>query len=307
MSSASSSSPSAPAPRSAPSGTRARRAGRASATSSRRRSPTQSASSSSCRAVARRSPGSRRSWRRRSTGSAPGWPGCAAPSRRPILGDVGNVADELPTRTLGRTGPEVSALGLGCNQIGRTVDRDGARRLIRECEEVGVSLVDTADTYGDAGTSESFLGEALAGRRDRFVVATKFGMQLSGIEGVPDVPRGSREYVRWAIEGSLARLQTDHIDLYQYHRPDGITPLEETLGALGELVGEGRVLHIGCSNFTAEQVDESARIAEERGWTGFVSLQNEYSLLERGLEADVVPACERQGLGVLPYFPLARG
>jgi aryl-alcohol dehydrogenase-like predicted oxidoreductase len=220
---------------------------------------------------------------------------------------VGTVADELPTRTLGASGPEVSALGLGCNQLGRTVDRDGARRLIRECEEVGVSLVDTADSYGGAGTSESFLGDALAGRRERFVVATKFGWEVSGIEGAPDVPRGSREYIRWAVEGSLSRLQTDWIDLYQYHRPDGITPLEETLGALNELVDEGRVRYIGCSNFSAEQVDESARIAGEKGWTNFVSLQNEYSLLDRRLEADVVPACERHGLGILPYFPLARG
>jgi aryl-alcohol dehydrogenase-like predicted oxidoreductase len=202
----------------------------------------------------------------------------------------------------------VSVLGLGCNQIGRTVDRDGARRLIDECEAAGVNLVDTADTYGEAGSSEAFLGDALAGAgRERFVVATKFGMQLSGIPGVPEAPRGSREYIRWAVEGSLGRLRTDHIDLYQYHRPDGVTPLEETLGAMNELVEEGRVRFIGCSNFDAGQVDDAARIAGENGWAGFVSLQNEYSLLNRGLEADVVPACERHGLGILPYFPLARG
>jgi aryl-alcohol dehydrogenase-like predicted oxidoreductase len=202
----------------------------------------------------------------------------------------------------------VSVLGLGCNQIGRTVDRDDARRLIDECEAAGVNLVDTADTYGEAGSSEAFLGDALArARRERFVVATKFGMRLSGIAGVPEAPRGSREYIRWAVEGSLGRLQTDHIDLYQYHRPDGVTPLEETLGAMNELVEEGRVRFIGCSNFEAGQVDDAARIAGENGWAGFVSLQNEYSLLNRGLEADVVPACERHGLGILPYFPLARG
>jgi aryl-alcohol dehydrogenase-like predicted oxidoreductase len=209
---------------------------------------------------------------------------------------------------LGRSELEVSVLGLGCNQIGRSVDGEGARRLIDECEAVGVTLVDTADTYGDAGTSEEFLGDALAGaRRERFVVATKFGMQLSGIPNVPDVPRGSREYVRWAVEGSLRRLQTDHIDLYQYHRPDGVTPLEETLGAMNELVEDGRVRYIGCSNFEAAQVDAAARAAEENDWAAFVSLQNEYSLLNRGIEADVVPACERHGLGILPYFPLARG
>jgi aryl-alcohol dehydrogenase-like predicted oxidoreductase len=202
----------------------------------------------------------------------------------------------------------VSVLGLGCNQIGRTVDRDGARRLIDECEAVGVNLVDTADTYGEAGSSEEYLGDALAGaRRDRFVIATKFGMQLRGIPGVPEVARGSREYIRWAVEGSLRRLQTDHIDLYQYHRPDEVTPLEETLGALNELVDEGRVRFIGCSNFGADLVDEAAEVADRNGWTGFVSLQNEYSLLDRSIEADVVPACERHGLGILPYFPLARG
>jgi aryl-alcohol dehydrogenase-like predicted oxidoreductase len=199
-------------------------------------------------------------------------------------------------------------LGLGCNQIGRTVDRDGARRLIDECEAVGVNLVDTADTYGEAGTSEEFLGDALAGvRRERFVVATKFGMELRGIAGVPGMPRGSREYIRWAVEGSLRRLQTDHVDLYQYHRPDGVTPLEETLGAMNELIDEGRVRFIGCSNFGADLVDEAAEVVERNGWTGFVSLQNEYSLLNRSIEADVVPACERHGLGILPYFPLARG
>jgi aryl-alcohol dehydrogenase-like predicted oxidoreductase len=209
---------------------------------------------------------------------------------------------------LGRSGPEVSVLGLGCNQIGRTVDQEGARRLIAQCEESGVNFVDTADSYGEAGTSEEYLGDALAGaRRERFVVATKFGWQLSGIEGIPEWPRGSRRYIRWAVEGSLRRLQTDHIDLYQYHRPDGITPLEETLGAMNELVEEGRVRFIGCSNFDADLVDEAGRIAEENGWTCLVSVQNEYSLLNREIERDVVPACERHGLGVIPYFPLARG
>jgi aryl-alcohol dehydrogenase-like predicted oxidoreductase len=199
-------------------------------------------------------------------------------------------------------------LGLGCNQLGRTVDREGTRQLVNECEARGVTLLDTADSYGGAGTSESLLGEALAGsRRDRFVVATKFGWQLSGIEGAPDVPRGSRRYIRWAVEGSLRRLRTNRIDLYQYHRPDGLTPLEETLGALDELVRDGLVRFIGCSNFTAGQVEEAARIADERGYSAFVSLENEYSLLNREIEAEVEPACRRHGLGIVPYFPLARG
>ena len=199
-------------------------------------------------------------------------------------------------------------LGLGCNQIGRTVDQDGARRLIDECEAAGVNLIDTADSYGEAGSSEQFLGDALAGaRRERFVVATKFGWQVSGVAGAPGAPRGSREYIRWAVEGSLRRLQTDHIDLYQYHRPDGVTPVEETLEALNELIEEGLVRFIGCSNFDAGLLDEAARVAEERGLAGFVTAQNEYSLLNRTLEADVVPAAERHGLAIIPYFPLARG
>ena len=214
----------------------------------------------------------------------------------------------MRTRRLGRSDLEVSVLGLGCNQIGRRVDRAGAAALLDACEEVGVTFLDTADIYGSVGgESEAILGAALRGRRDRFVVATKFGMPLRGVEGVPDVPRGSREYIRWAVDGSLRRLGVERIDLYQYHEPDGVTPLVETLGALDELVREGKVRWIGCSNFTAELVDESARIAAEEGVAGFVSLQNEYSLLSRAIEAEVVPACERHGLGVIPYFPLARG
>jgi aryl-alcohol dehydrogenase-like predicted oxidoreductase len=198
-------------------------------------------------------------------------------------------------------------VGLGCNQIGRRVDRDGARRLLDACEDAGVDVLDTADVYGGGGASESLLGEALEGRRDRFVVATKFGMELSGVEVVPDCPRGSREYVRWAVEGSLRRLRTDRIDLYQYHRPDGVTPLEETLGALNELADEGRIRFPGSSNFSARPVDDAAAIAADRGFAGFVTVQNEYSLLKRGLEVDVVPACERHELGILPYYPLASG
>jgi aryl-alcohol dehydrogenase-like predicted oxidoreductase len=134
-----------------------------------------------------------------------------------------SVASKVPTRKLGRSSLEVPLLGLGCNQLGRRVDRDGTRRLVDACQTAGVTLLDTADTYGGGGASESLLGEALAGRRDRFVVATKFGMELSGVAGVPDAPRGSGEYIRWAVDGSLRRLRTDRIDLYQYHRPDGVT------------------------------------------------------------------------------------
>ena len=170
-----------------------------------------------------------------------------------------------------------------------------------------MTLLDTADVYGGGGGSESLLGEALAARREKFVVATKFGMQVSGADGAPNAPRGSRRYIRWAVEGSLRRLRSDRIDLYFYHRPDGVTPLEETLGAMDELVREGSVRFLGCSNFSAQQVERAATIASAEDLNGFVSLQNEYNLLNRGLEADVAPACERHGLGILPYFPLASG
>lgn len=139
------------------------------------------------------------------------------------------------------------------------------------------------------------------------MLATKFGWEINGAEGVPDAPRGSREYIRWAIEGSLERLRVESIDLYQYHRPDGVTPLENTLAALDELVRGGVVSAIGCSNFSASQLEEAERISRERGLTRFVSLQNEYSLLQREIEAEVAPTCERLGVSILPYFPLASG
>ena len=214
----------------------------------------------------------------------------------------------MDTRRLGGSDLDVSVLGLGCNQIGRVVDAAGAAALLDACEEAGVTLLDTSDIYGARGVaSEALLGEALAGRRDRFIVATKFGMEISGMDGVPDLPRGSREYIRWAVEGSLRRLRTDVIDLYQYHEPDGITPVAETLAALGELVAEGKVRFIGSSNVSAAQVDEAAAVAAGRGLTAFVSVQNKYSLIDRAIEAEVIPACERHGLGVIPFFPLEMG
>jgi len=213
----------------------------------------------------------------------------------------------MRTHRLGRSDLDVSILGMGCNQLGRRVDRDGAAALLDACEAAGVTLLDTADIYGGAGASETMLGEVLEGRRERFVLATKFGMEMRGAVDVPDAPRGSRAYVRWAVEGSLRRLRTDRIDLYQYHEPDGVTPLAETLGALDELVGEGKVRFIGCSNFSARQVEEAAAIAEREGLSAFASLQNEYSVLRREIEAEVMPACERHGLGILPYYPLAHG
>jgi len=208
-------------------------------------------------------------------------------------------------RQLGEDGPQVSVVGLGCNNFGGRIDRDGTRAVVAAAFDVGVNLFDTADVYGNRGGSETLLGEALVGRRDRIVLATKFGNPMSGDD--EGGRRGSRAYIRSAIEASLRRLQTDWIDLYQYHRPDGVTPVEETLAALNELVDEGKVRFIGSSNFSAEQVEEAHRIARERGWARFVSAQNEYSFLEREAENELLPVCERLAIGVLPYFPLADG
>jgi aryl-alcohol dehydrogenase-like predicted oxidoreductase len=212
----------------------------------------------------------------------------------------------LPTRRLGDSEIEVSAVGLGCNNFGRRLDLDRTAAVLNAALDAGVTLFDTADVYGD-GNSERLIGEVLEGRREEFVLATKFGWELSGAEGAPDAPRGSREYIRWAIDGSLQRLHTDRIDLYQYHHPDGTTPLEDTLAALDELVREGVVSAIGCSNFSASQLEEAEQISRDRGLTRFVTLQNEYSLLQRQIEAEVQPACERLNVSILPFFPLASG
>jgi aryl-alcohol dehydrogenase-like predicted oxidoreductase len=193
---------------------------------------------------------------------------------------------------------EVSEVGLGGNNFGYRVDLEGTRAVVDAALDAGVDFLDTAESYGrPAGQSEELLGQVLEGRRDRVVIATKFGWDGGG----------SASYIREAVDKSLERLRTDVIDLYQYHRPDGQTPIEETLGALNELVQAGKVRFIGCSNFSAEQLSEAQEVAEANGYSAFVSLQNEYSLLKRGIEADVLPECERRGVAVLPYFPLASG
>jgi aryl-alcohol dehydrogenase-like predicted oxidoreductase len=207
----------------------------------------------------------------------------------------------LRTRRLGEGGPEVSVVGLGTNNFGGRVDYEGSLAVIDAALDAGITLFDTADIYGD---SEEYIGRALEGRRDRVVLATKFGNPL---DDGPDLPRGSRDYIRWAVERSLRRLRTDVIDVYQMHVPDEHTPIEETLGALHELVQEGRVRHIGSSNFSSQQIEDADRIARELGLTRFVAAQNQYSLVERGIEDDVLPVCERLGIGMLPYFPLASG
>jgi aryl-alcohol dehydrogenase-like predicted oxidoreductase len=212
----------------------------------------------------------------------------------------------VPTRTLGEAGPEVTVVGLGCNNFGRRVDLPGTRAVVDAALDAGITLFDTADIYGD-GESESFLGEVLSdGRRDRVVLATKFGHTGSPMPGAPDVPRGSREYVRWAVDGSLRRLRTDRIDVYQHHTPDESTPVEETLAALNELVEEGKVLHIGSSNYSPQQIEEAERIAHERGLARYVSAQNRYSLI-RQEPSGLLETCERLGIGMLPYFPLESG
>jgi aryl-alcohol dehydrogenase-like predicted oxidoreductase len=208
----------------------------------------------------------------------------------------------LPTRPLGRSGLDVSIVGLGCNNFGRRIDLDATRAVVQSALEEGVTFFDTADIYG-RGKSEEFLGELLQGRRDEVVLATKFGMDMGDGRG----PRGSRDYVLHAVDASLARLRTDVIDYYWYHEPDGVTPIRETLEVLHELVQGGKVRAIGASNFDAGQLREAAAVAEEHGFTPFTAVQNEYSLLVREAEDEVIPACAELGIGFIPFFPLASG
>ncbi|KNX38041.1 aldo/keto reductase [Luteipulveratus halotolerans] len=211
-------------------------------------------------------------------------------------------------RPLGDSGLMVSAVGIGCNAFSRRVDAAGVRDILGAARDVGVTLLDTADIYGNPpGGSETLLGDALQGQRDEFVLATKFGMDMQGANGADHGVRGSRRYIRRAVEASLRRLQTDHIDLYQLHRPDPVTPIEETLGALTELVQEGKVLYLGCSNVAGWQVADADWTARTSGYERFVSVQNRYSLLDRTVEDEVVPAAETFGLGLLPFFPLEYG
>jgi aryl-alcohol dehydrogenase-like predicted oxidoreductase len=209
---------------------------------------------------------------------------------------------ELPTRPLGDSGPEVSVVGLGGNNFGRRIDLEATRAVVDAAIAEGVTFFDTADIYG-LGASEEFLGEVLNGRRDQVVLATKFGMDMNDGKG----PRGSGAYIRQSVEASLRRLRTDVIDVYWYHRPDGQTPISETLETLDELVRAGTVRAIGASNFTAGQIAEADAVARDRGLTRFAAIQNEYSLLKREAEREVLPTCERLGLGFVPYFPLASG
>jgi aryl-alcohol dehydrogenase-like predicted oxidoreductase len=211
---------------------------------------------------------------------------------------------DMRYRRLGDSGLVVSVVGLGCNNFGRRIDLEATRAVVDAALDCGITLFDTADSYGE---SEALLGEVLKDRRGDVVLATKFGSDLGGALGADWGARGSRRYVRRAVERSLRRLRTDYLDLYQLHLPDPLTPIEETLDALTELVAEGKVRYLGSSNFAAWQVADADWTARTRGTQRFVSAQNEYSLLERRADAELIPACRRFGVGLLPYFPLANG
>lgn len=210
-------------------------------------------------------------------------------------------------RRLGHSGLVVSVVGLGTNNLGMKLDMAASREVVHAALDEGITLFDTADAYG---TSEERLGELLEGRRDDVIVATKFGSdsRARGNDNGEDWgARGSRRYIVKAVESSLRRLRTDWIDLYQMHRPDDATPIEETLLALDDLVRSGKVRYLGSSNFSGFQIADAEWTARTRHLHRFVSAQNEYSWLERDVERDVVPALEAYGIGLLPYFPLASG
>ena len=210
-------------------------------------------------------------------------------------------------RTLGDSGLLVSVVGLGCNDFGGRLNVQQTRAVVDAAIDEGITLFDTAETYGGAGGSELALGEVLAGRRDKVVLATKFGNRHSDLYGPAAGAKGSRNYIKIAVEKSLARLKTDYIDLYQLHTPDPLTPIDETLAALDDLVTEGKVRYLGHSNFSGWQIADAAHHAVAAGRTPFISAQNHWSLLERDAEREVVPASLHFGVGVLPFFPLANG
>jgi aryl-alcohol dehydrogenase-like predicted oxidoreductase len=210
----------------------------------------------------------------------------------------------MKLRKLGNAGPDVSVVGLGCNNFGLRIDLEASRKVIHKAIDLGITLFDTADTYGQRGGSETILGQVLGENRKRIVLATKFG---GAMDEAGSMKGASRHYVTSAAEASLKRLRTDWIDLYQIHFPDPATPIEETLRALDDLVRSGKVRYVGCSNFAAWQVADAQWTARHFDLHGFVSCQNEYSLLVRGVERELIPAMQAFGLGMLPYFPLASG
>lgn len=215
-------------------------------------------------------------------------------------------------RNVGRSGLVVSEVGVGASTFGRAgmaaTSQRTADAIVGRALELGITYFDVADAYGDTpGQSESILGAALGSRRDEVVIGSKFGVPVRGLNGADWGVRGSRRYIRRAVEGSLRRLRTDHLDLYQIHLPDPATPIEETLGALDDLVREGKILYAGSSNFAAWQVADAEHVARAAGSTRFISATNEYSLLWREPEAELLPALEHYGIGFFPYFPLQNG
>ncbi|HEX9462052.1 MAG TPA: aldo/keto reductase [Alphaproteobacteria bacterium] len=209
----------------------------------------------------------------------------------------------METRKLGKAGPAVSIIGLGCNNFGGRIDLEASRQVVHKALDAGITLFDTADVYGEDCGSEKALGKILGPRRKDIVLATKFGMPIQK-GGKLDASRG---YVVSAVEASLKRLNTDWIDLYQLHRPDPATPIEETLRALDDLVRQGKVRYIGCSNLPAAQVAEAEETSKRLGISAFVSCQDEYSLVVRDIERELIPTIEKYGMGLLPFFPLASG
>lgn len=207
-------------------------------------------------------------------------------------------------RALGKSGLQASIVGLGCNNFGRSADLEASRKVVHTALDLGITFFDTADMYGNRGGSETYLGKILGDRRKDIVLATKFGLPMDEAETLKGA---SRRYIMSAVEASLRRLKTDWIDLYQLHCPDPLTPIEETLGALDDLIRQGKVRYIGCSNLAAWQVVEAQWTARHLGLNAFVSCQDEYSLLVRDPERELIPAMEAYGLGLLPYFPLASG
>ncbi|GEE00406.1 oxidoreductase [Gordonia spumicola] len=209
-------------------------------------------------------------------------------------------------QTLGTSGLVVSAIGVGCNAFGKRIDQRATNAVVDAAIDEGITFFDTSDSYG-SGASEQTLGKALGDRRGDVVIATKFGMDNGGLCGDDHGVRASRNYITKAVEGSLRRLGTDYVDLYQLHTPDRVTPLEETLDTLAGLVRQGKVRYIGCSNFTAWEVVDAHWLADSVGSPQFITAQNEYSLYNRAADEELIPALDHVGVSLLPYFPLAYG
>ncbi|MBK17451.1 MAG: aldo/keto reductase [Rhodospirillaceae bacterium] len=203
----------------------------------------------------------------------------------------------------GESGFDITLVGLGCNAFGRRIDQDATTRVIDGALDAGITFFDTAEGYGD-GRSEQYIGNALKGRRDQVILATKVGYNMLHVEGKG---RGSPENIRVAIDLSLEKLQTDCVDLYQIHRPDPSTPIAETLGAFNDLRTQGKIRLFGCSNYSGEQMSEAVNLASEAGYQGFVTAQNKWNVLQRDIEADLTPVCGKNGIGILPYYPLEMG